>query len=365
MVEMKRVLTTLVLLSLIAGLAVPVVAQTSGQKTMLENLAGMKEFSTLASAAKAAGLDNVLGGTTAYTLFAPSNAAFDKFPKDAVSALVNDKARLADLLRFHVVPGKVTYSDLAGMSEIKTVDGRTLPIGRQDGAITVGGTKLLNQGIDSKNGVIYTIDNVMTPPGFAMPQAPAAPAMNWGWLPWLIGALALGGLALYLLTRRKKYPEPRAAREPARAKAMEKPGYEEMRARVEETRRPEETMKQVRETVAPFREPQIADIVKNLNLPLTGDAAKGLNMLIDSGAVKDRPDFISLLAKSYLQNDMDSVMSGGREPHETRIMDIIHKTGIARGFFDTDIKKYLVPLFITGFTAIYNYLSKRPAVKAT
>ena len=375
-----KLLAILMMLSIILGFAAPVLAQTASQKSLLDNLAGNRDFSTLANAAKVAGLDGLLSGSTPYTLFAPNNAAFNKIPQGSINALLNDKAKLGGLLRHHVVPGKITYADLAGRTSITAADGNALPVVRHaDGSITVGGAKVQGQGIESRNGMIYPIDSVVTPPGFAMPQAPAAPAMNWNWLPWLVGALAvLGGLALYLLTRKKRHYEAGTRYEPARARYEEKPRYEE-RARYEEAKRPEETMRQVRESTTTYkepehretvhkevthREPEIADIAKNVSLPLSGDATKGLNMLIDRGDFKSKSDFMDFLAKTYKQNDVGSMMSEGVDPHESRVLDIIHKSGIARNFFDTDIKKYLVPLFIAGFRAIHDYTMKRPAGKA-
>ncbi|MCD1295036.1 hypothetical protein CUJ83_08505 [Methanocella sp. CWC-04] len=360
MADIRKILAILILLTLIFGFALPVIAQTSVQNTMLENLAANKEFSTLATAIRAAGLDKVLSGMESYTLFAPNNAAFDKFPKESISALVNDKTKLGELLKYHVVPGKLTYADLSKMTEIKTVDGKTLPIGRQDGMVTVDGTKLMGPGIESKNGMIYPISNVMTPPGFAMPQVARSTGIEMGWLPWLLGALGLGLIALYFLTRagRKGYEAPEAAYEKERVKERVKPWSEE-------TERAEETMKRVKESVSAYREPSISDITniaRNLELPLAGDSLAGLNKLISNGVFSDKQDFLSFLVKSYFQNDVGSMMAGGKEPGISSIMDIIDKTGIARGFLDSDIKKYIVPLLMAGFTAVYNYLRK-PAVK--
>lgn len=340
-------------LSLIAGLMAPAVAQTSSQNTMLQNLAGNPDFSMLAGAAKTAGLDTVLDGSTPYTLFAPNNAAFDKIPKDSMGALMADRPKLTSLLNYHVVPGKISYADLAGRSSISTIDGQSLPVARQpDGSITVGGAKVLNQGIDSSNGMIYPVDSVMMPPGFAMP----APAQGQG-LPWWLLPLALLGLAalaIYLLTRPRRREEPRGLKaEPVREEPTRM-----------EARRPEETLREVRESTAAYKEPQIMDIAKNLSLPLSGAALTGLNALISKGTFKDRQDFAGFLGKQYLANNMESAMAGGKAPSENMIMDVINKTGIANGFSRDDTMKMLVPLLITGFTAVYNYLHKKPAVPA-
>ncbi|HEY3272878.1 MAG TPA: fasciclin domain-containing protein, partial [Methanocella sp.] len=276
--------------------------------------------------------------------------------------LTADKAKTASLLNYHVVPGKVSYADLAGRTSITTVDGRTLPVARQaDGTINVGGAKVLGQGIDSSNGIIYPVDSVLMPPGFVMPQA--AQGFPWWLIPLVL--LGLGALALYLMTRPRRHAEPTPRRRYAEQPPAEKarPGYEE-RARTEETRRPQETM-MATEPVSVHREPQIADIAKNLSLPLSGVALTGLNALISKGTFSDKQDFVGYLAKTFMANNLGSAMAGGKEPSESMIMDIIGKTGIARGFSSDDTKNMLVPLLITGFTAVYNYLNKRPEARTT
>jgi hypothetical protein len=123
-------------------------------------------------------------------------------------------------------------------------------------------------------------------------------------------------------------------------------------------------MRDVRESTAAYKEPQITDIAKNLSLPLSGVALTGLNSLISKGTFRDKQDFVGYLAKTYFANNMGSAMESGKAPGESMIMDIIGKTGIARGFTGDDTRTMLVPLLMTGFTAIYNYLNKRPAVEA-
>jgi uncharacterized surface protein with fasciclin (FAS1) repeats len=356
----------LVVLSLVAGLTVAASAQTTtSQKTMLQNMAGNGDLSMATGAAKAAGLDGMLNGATPYTVFAPNNAAFNKVPRDSINALTGDKAMMASLLNYHVVPGKVTYSDLAGMTSITTVDGKTLPVARQaDGTINVAGAKVMSQGIDSSNGIIYPVDSLMIPPGFVMPAAAQSQGIPWGWI--VAGAIALAGLA-YLLTRPRRHaePTPRARHEERAPAEKARPGYDERMRTEEMTRRPEETMRQVRESTASYKEPQITDIVKNLSLPLSGVALAGLNSLISKGTFKDKQDFTGFLAKTYMTQNVGAAMAGDKAPSENMIMDIIDKTGIAKGFTGDDTKKMLVPLLMTGFMAIYNYLNKKPAMKAT
>ena len=366
--DIRKLVVILLALSIITGLAVPALAQTAtSQNTILQNLAGNSGYSTLTNAAKAAGLDSTLAGAGPYTVFAPGNTAFGQIPQESMSALMNDKTKLGELMNYHVVPGKLSTSDLANRDSLQTVDGKTLPVSQQpDGTITVGGARVTGAGIDSSNGIIYPVNSVMTPPGFAMPQPAQAPAQGFPWWILPLGLLALGAIAAYLMMRRRRHPEP-APREAHRERAPAErtaPRYEEERAHAETAtgRAPEETMKDVRESTAAYKTPQIADIAKNLNLPLSGVALAGLNSLISKGTFSDKQDFIGFLGKTFFANNMESAMAGGKEPSESMIMDVINKTGIAKGFSRDDTMKMLVPLLITGFTAVYNYLHKKPAV---
>jgi hypothetical protein len=255
------------------------------------------------------------------------------------------------------------------------VSGKTLPVDRHGREIIVGGARVLGTGIESNNGIIYRVDKVITPPGFALAHASAARGAKRGMLSWVAGALTLGGIAYYLMARKKAYQEPRTAIEPTEerheektfaeeigAKIMAKPRLE-VKAGVVKMRRSGEPTKRARGAVSSHRERVRADIVKTMSLPLAGDAYKGLKMLIENGTVRDKPELIALLVKTYKQNDISSLMSEGVEPHESRIMDIVHNTGIARGLFDTDIKKFLVPLFLAGFVAIHEQEKRKTAAK--
>jgi uncharacterized surface protein with fasciclin (FAS1) repeats len=349
MSDIKKILLVLVLLAVLTGVTSPAINAQATSLTMWQNLAARPEFSSLVNLAKGAGYDGVLNGAAPYTLFAPTNNAIASLPADRVQALTNDKPLLANLVKYHVVPGKVTYNDLKGMTSIKTIDGRTLPVSVKNGVVSVGGSTV-HAGIDSSNGIIYPVDSVLMPPGFALPQVSRSTGLSWGWLPWLVGALILAGLAWFVLSRRGRH------------KAYEKT-QEAARSMPEEHYKAEDTMRKVRESVSSVKEPNISDIAKNVELPLSGDSLKGLNDLIGKGTFANKQDFMSFLAKQYMQNNLGAAMAGGKEPGMSMVMDIIGKTGIAKGFMEGDVKKYLVPLLMAGFMAIYRYMTKQPAVK--
>ena len=118
-------------------------------------------FKTLATALTAAGLIDTLKGKGPFTVFAPTDAAFAKVPKDQLDALLKDKAKLTSVLTYHVVPGKVMSKDVkAGM--VKTVQGSSLKISTM-GGVMVDGAKVTAVDIIADNGVIHVIDSVVMP----------------------------------------------------------------------------------------------------------------------------------------------------------------------------------------------------------
>jgi uncharacterized surface protein with fasciclin (FAS1) repeats len=354
--DVKKLSVIVLLLVLAVGMAAPTsLAQTSDQKSLFENLMGRSDLTTIAGLAKAAGLDTALSGNTPYTLFAPTNGALASIPTDSVKALVGNKPLLADLVKYHVIPGKVSYRDLLNMRELKTLDGKTLPVTVKNGVVSVAGNKIAGPGIESRNGVIYPVSSVMIPPGFKLPQVAAQKTQSTGipmsWIGLILGAIALGALLLYLLTR--------GGHEAPKVEAPRRKVEEPYRA-VRDREIPVEDISARGKDVGSL---DIANIAKNLDLPLSGDALKGLNTLIGKGDFKDKTDFLGFLAKTFMSNNLGSAMAGGKDLPVGTILDIITKAGLGKGMMDGDIKKFLVPLFLAGFTAVYKYLTKSQAVK--
>ena len=146
-------------------IAVPAFA---ADKTIVEIAAGNPDFSTLVAAVKAAGLAETLSGEGPFTVFAPTNAAFEKLPKGTVESLLKpeNKAKLASILKYHVVAGKVMAADAVKLDgkSAKTVEGSSAPITVKDGAAYIGGAKIVKTDIVGSNGVIHVIDAVILPP---------------------------------------------------------------------------------------------------------------------------------------------------------------------------------------------------------
>ena len=128
---------------------------------IVDTAAAAGNFKTLAAALDKAGLVQTLKGPGPFTVFAPTDAAFAKVPKAQLDALLADKSKLAAVLTYHVVPGKVMAKDVKA-GKIKTVQGSELMVGTADG-VTIDNAKVLKADIAADNGVIHVIDTVVLP----------------------------------------------------------------------------------------------------------------------------------------------------------------------------------------------------------
>jgi uncharacterized surface protein with fasciclin (FAS1) repeats len=134
------------------------------RKDIVDTAASAKTFKTLLAAAEAAGLVETLKSKGPFTVFAPTDDAFAKLPAGTVAALLRDKAKLAAILTYHVVPGRVLSTDLPlGDLSAKTAQGGKIDINRSDRGVTVNGARVLSADIIAGNGVIHVIDTVILP----------------------------------------------------------------------------------------------------------------------------------------------------------------------------------------------------------
>jgi uncharacterized surface protein with fasciclin (FAS1) repeats len=147
-------------------LAVAVPAHAGADKPSLPDLVdtavGAGNFKTLAAALQAAGLVETLKGPGPFTVFAPTDEAFAKLPAGTLEALLADRPRLAAVLTYHVVPGRVVAADVVKMKTAKTVQGGSLRI-RTDQGVTVDGATVVRTDVAAGNGVIHVIDAVLMP----------------------------------------------------------------------------------------------------------------------------------------------------------------------------------------------------------
>lgn len=129
-------------------------------------------FNTLVAAVKAAGLAETLQGNGPFTVFAPTDAAFAKLPAGTLDGLLADREKLASILTYHVVPGKVMASDIvkSNGAHPTTVNGLPLDVVVRDGKVYVNGARVVTADIVASNGVIHVIDAVL------IPSAAPAPA---------------------------------------------------------------------------------------------------------------------------------------------------------------------------------------------
>jgi uncharacterized surface protein with fasciclin (FAS1) repeats len=137
---------------------------TTSDKTIVQVAAGDKQFSTLVSLVKAAGLAGTLSKGS-YTVFAPTNAAFAKVPKKTLAALAKDKAKLKAVLLYHVVSGRVPASKVVKLKKAKTINGASVSISVRDGKVYLNKTRRVTKtDIPASNGVIHVINGVLLPP---------------------------------------------------------------------------------------------------------------------------------------------------------------------------------------------------------
>ena len=131
-------------------------------KDIVDTAVGAGTFTTLATALKAAGLVDTLKGKGPFTVFAPTDAAFAKVPKADLDALLKDKKKLAAVLTYHVVPGKVLAADVKA-GKVKTVQGSSINVTTTGGNVMVDNAKVTSTDIMADNGVIHVIDTVIMP----------------------------------------------------------------------------------------------------------------------------------------------------------------------------------------------------------
>jgi len=117
---------------------------------------------TFASAMKSSGLAKSLEADGPYTIFAPEDSAFDKLPPDTKAALFKDKNKLAQVLAYHVIPGKVMVADVKP-GKVKTLEGSSLTLSSDNGKVTVDNANVTQSDVAADNGVIHVIDKVVLP----------------------------------------------------------------------------------------------------------------------------------------------------------------------------------------------------------
>ncbi|WP_374679431.1 fasciclin domain-containing protein [Hymenobacter sp. J193] len=145
-------------------------AMMTPDKDIVVNAMGSSEHTTLVAAVKAADLVGTLQGAGPFTVFAPTNAAFDKLPAGTVNTLVmpENKAKLSTILTYHVVPGRYLAADLKDGQQLTTVEGETLTVHRTGSTVMLhdakgGKANVTIPNVVSSNGVTHVVDTVLMP----------------------------------------------------------------------------------------------------------------------------------------------------------------------------------------------------------
>lgn len=133
--------------------------------TIVDVAASNPDFSTLVTAVEAAGLVETLSGAGPFTVFAPTNEAFDALPEGVLDALLlpENQEVLTDILTYHVLSSEVT-SEMITAGEVETVQGDPVTLAT-DGGVTVNGANVVTADVEASNGVIHAIDAVLLPEG--------------------------------------------------------------------------------------------------------------------------------------------------------------------------------------------------------
>ena len=165
---MPMAIATLMLVGLtasISSLAAGKNGSMSGEMDIVDTAVAAGTFTTLATALDAAGLIPTLKGNGPFTVFAPTDEAFEKLPAGTVESLLNPENRdqLVAILTYHVVSGKVMAKDVVNLSEATTVNGSDISIMVEDGKVRINDATVIAADVATSNGVIHVVDTVILP----------------------------------------------------------------------------------------------------------------------------------------------------------------------------------------------------------
>ena len=160
----RIVLTALAALALAVPAATAAPQREEASPTIAAIAAQTPQFSTLLSLVKKAGLAETLSKPGAYTVFAPTNAAFAKVPKATLAKLGKDPAALKRVLLYHVVSGKVPAAKVVTLKSAKTLAGPMVKIRVTGKTVRVNSAKVTKVDVKASNGIVHVIDSVLLPP---------------------------------------------------------------------------------------------------------------------------------------------------------------------------------------------------------
>jgi len=158
---MRTRLLLVAFVALVVGLAGLVPAQP---KDIWDAAVAAGSFKSLAKLLTDADLITVMKGPGPYTVFAPTDEAFAKVPQDVLAGLAKDRAKLQEVLKYHVLTSKWATDDIKLVKQTGTVQGKPVTFGATGGTLTVNGAKIVKPNVDCTNGMIHVIDAVLLPP---------------------------------------------------------------------------------------------------------------------------------------------------------------------------------------------------------
>jgi len=140
-------------------------SSSTATKNLVDTVASQGSFKTFGRALQAAGLVETLKSAGPYTVFAPTDAAFEKLPAGKLDNWLKpeNKAELISVLKYHVTPGRVLAADVGKLSQTKTEQGETAKIRMSGDKVTINDANVTLTDIASSNGVIHPIDTVLVP----------------------------------------------------------------------------------------------------------------------------------------------------------------------------------------------------------
>jgi uncharacterized surface protein with fasciclin (FAS1) repeats len=133
------------------------------ESNIVETAVAAGDFTTLASLLESAGLAETLAGEGPFTVFAPTDEAFEAVPQETLDALAEDQEMLRAVLLYHVVEGEARASDVASMSSAETLNGDSVRLRASGDTVRVDRARVVKADVPASNGVIHVIDRVLIP----------------------------------------------------------------------------------------------------------------------------------------------------------------------------------------------------------
>ena len=161
---MRKLIVLAAAMALVALPAAAAATPTERGKNIVQTATAADGFDTLVSLVQRAGLAKALSGKMQLTVFAPTDAAFARVPKATLNALMGDRAKLRQVLLYHVVRGKVPAEQAATLRSARSLQGASLRIRVNGDTVRINDARVVAADVMASNGVVHAIDRVLLPP---------------------------------------------------------------------------------------------------------------------------------------------------------------------------------------------------------